>query len=64
MKSALQLQLDNNYEILRVAYIRKAETASTVLPIQKKLSQPLTKVISSQAQDSANWDVAWFSHYE
>lgn len=65
MKSALQLQLDNNYEILRVAYIKKAESAAAVLPIiRKDVSKPLTAVASAQAQDTANWDLSWFCHYE
>lgn len=67
MKSALQIQLDNQYELLRVAYLkRKEQTAAPVRTLQTRalLHRPLKNVPSKQVQQSANWDAAWFNHYE
>jgi len=65
MKSVLQLQLDNNYEIMRVAYTSKKETATSVhsFPV-KSVNQQLKEVPSYQVQQSTNWDMAWFDNYE
>lgn len=66
MKSALQIQLDNSYEILRVVYTKKREAAAALvrsLPARPILQQPVKNVPTQQVQ-SANWDVAWFNHYE
>jgi hypothetical protein len=66
MKSALQIQLDNQYEVLRVAYLKKKEQAAPVhsLPAKRSLHQSLKDMPSSFVQQAANWDTAWFSHYE
>ena len=66
MKSELQIQLDNTYEILRVAYTHKKEMLAPVysLPSRQLLHLPFKDVPSSQVQQSADWEIAWFSHYE
>lgn len=66
MKSVLQLQLDNNYEILRVAYTKKKEASSSVhsFLVKPVVNIPLKEVPSQQVQQCANWDTAWFSHFE
>jgi len=66
MKSALQIQLDNQYEILRVAYLKKREQSAPVRTLHTKalLHRPLKNVPSKQVQQSAGWDAAWFNHYE
>ncbi len=66
MKSALQLRLDNDYELLRVAYIRKAETIAPVikLPAITLATLRLTTLIPDTMQQASNWDLDWFSHYE
>jgi len=66
MKSALQIQLDNQYEVLRVAYLKKNEQTTPVhsLPVKRTLYLPLKEVPSALAQQAANWDVSWFNSYE
>lgn len=66
MKSALQIQLDNQYEMLRVAYLKKREQTAPVRTLQTlaQLYRPLKNVPSKQVQQSADWDTAWFNHYE
>jgi hypothetical protein len=66
MKSVLQLQLDNNYEIMRVAYTTKKESP-TPLPsysVKSVVNLQLREVPSYQVQQSTNWDMAWFDNYE
>jgi len=66
MKSALQIQLDNQYEILRVAYLKKTEQSTPVrtLSAMPLLHRPLKDVPAKQVQQSVNWDASWFNHYE
>ena len=66
MKSVLQLQLDNNYEIMRVAYTTKKETSTPVpsYPVKSVANLQLKEVPSYQAQQATNWDMAWFDNYE
>ena len=66
MKSALQIQLDNQYEILRVAHLKRKEQSAPVhtLPVKPILHRPLKYVLSKEVQQFAGWDVAWFNHYE
>ena len=67
MKSSLQLRLDNDYELLRVAYIKKAESSHTPvfnLPTKSTTALRLTTLIPNAMQQASNWDSDWFSHYE
>lgn len=65
MKSALQIQLDNQYEVLRVAYLKKREESASIHAIHvRNRYKPLKDVPAELVRQSANWDLAWFSHYE
>ena len=66
MKSTLQLQLDNDYELLRVAFIKKAESNTPVIKLPSKLltSIRLSAIIPATMQEATNWDAEWFNHYE
>jgi hypothetical protein len=67
MKSALQIQLDNQYEVLRVVYLRQKEQAAPVvhtLSLKRLLQLPVREVTSPLVQAANNWDESWYSHYE
>ena len=66
MKSALQIQLDNQYEVLRVVYLRKKEQAAPVHSISVKhlLPLPAKEATSPLVQSSIYWDESWYNHYE
>ena len=64
MKSALQIQLDNTYEVLRVAYTKKREEAAVHKLPARPVNPSLKELPSNLVQQSANWDLSWFNHYE